>query len=184
MNYSQIAGSLGVSSNTVKSYVQFFEKSFLIRTIQPFFFNTKKRLVKFPKLYFRDTGILHHMLRLFSIDDLFGYPSAGNSWEAFVIQQIINNLPITVDVHFYRTQDGSELDLILSKGFKIIAGIEIKHSNAPRMTKGNTLAIDAIQSSTNYIITPSSADYPIRDNVQVCSFNRFMFHHLPVLVKS
>jgi len=183
MNYSQIAGSLGVSSNTVKSYVRFFENSFLIRTIQPFFFNTKKRLVKSPKLYFRDTGILHHMLRLFSIDDLFGYPSVGNSWEAFVIQQIINNLPITVDVHFYRTQDGSELDLILSKGFKIIAGIEIKHSNAPRMTKGNTLAIDTLQSSANYIITPSAEDYPIRDNIQVCSLNRFIFHHLPVLVR-
>jgi len=73
-------------------------------------------------------------------------------------------------------------DLILSKGFKIIAGIEIKHSNAPRMTKGNTLAIDTIQSSTNYIITPSAEDYPIRHNVQVCSLHRFIFHHLPVLV--
>lgn len=183
MNYTQIAGSLGVSSNTVKSYVQFFEKSFLIRTIQPFFFNTKKRLVKSPKLYFIDTGILHHMLRLLSVDDLFGHPSAGNSWEAFVIQQIINNLPLTVDAHFYRTQDGSELDLILSKGIQVIAGIEIKHSNAPRLSKGNTLAIDTLGIKTNFMITPSSDDYPIRENVQVCNLERFIFHYLPTLVK-
>jgi predicted AAA+ superfamily ATPase len=182
LNYSQLAGSLGVSANTVKSYIQFFEKSFLIRTLQPYYINIRKRLVKSPKLYFRDTGILHHLLRALSINDLFAHPGIGNSWEAFVLQQIISNLPADLDIHFYRTQDGSELDVVLSKGVRISAGIEIKYSNAPALTKGNTLAINTLNSPANYILTPSSDDYPIRKNIQVCSLERFIFHYLPALV--
>ena len=183
LNYSQLAGSLGLSSNTVKSHIDFFEKSFLIRTLQPFHINTKKRLVKSPKIYFRDTGILHHMLRVFNHNELLGHPGSGNSWEAFAIQQIINNLALGFDPHFYRTQDGSELDLIISKGTRIIAGIEIKHTNAPKLTKGNTLAIETLQSKTNFILTPSSDDYPVRDSVRVCSLERFVFHYLPRLME-
>lgn len=183
LNYSQIAGSLGVSSNTVKSYVEFFEHSFLIRTVQPFFIHTKKRLVKSPKLYFRDSGLLHHMLRIFNHNDLIGHPGSGNSWESFVIQQIANSLPSTVNTHFYRTQDGSELDLVITKGTRIIAGIEIKHTNAPRLSKGNTLAINTLLSKRNFIITPGSDDFPIREKVQVCSLEHFIFNYLPILVK-
>ena len=181
LNYSQLAGSLGLSSNTVKSYIQFFEKSFLIRTLQPFFINTKKRLVKSPKIYFRDTGILHHLLRVFNHNDLLGHPGSGSSWESFVIQQIVNNLPFGVDPYFYRTQDGSELDLIISKGKRVVAGIDIKYTNAPKLTKGNTLAIETLQSEKNFIITPSSDDYPIRDSVRVCSLEKFISHYLPQL---
>jgi predicted AAA+ superfamily ATPase len=182
LNYSQISGSLGVSSNTVKSYIQFFEKSFLIRTLPPFFLNTKKRLVKSPKLYFRDTGILHHMLRVFNLNDLYGHPGLGNSWESFVIQQIINSLPIGFDTHFYRTQDGSELDLVISKGINIIAGVEIKYSNAPGLSRGNNLAIETLKSHNNFIITPSSGDFPMKTNVQVCNLERFIHHYLPELL--
>ncbi|MEA1877938.1 MAG: ATP-binding protein [Bacteroidota bacterium] len=184
LNYTQISNSLGVSLNSVKSYIQFFEKAYLIRTLQPFHINTKKRLVKSPKIFFRDTGILHHLLRLYTRDDLFGHPNAGNSWEAFVIQQIINNLPLTVDTYFYRTQDGSEIDLIINRGINVLAAIEIRHSNAPKLSKGNTLAINTIQSQRNFIITPSSDDYPIKENVQVCNLNRFIDHHLPILCKT
>ena len=183
LNYSQIAGSLGISANSVKSYISFFEKSFLIRTITPFIPNTRKRLVKSPKLYFTDTGILHNMLRLFTFNDLLGHPASGNSWEAFVIQQIMNNLLFGYEVNFFRTQDGSELDLILSKGGQVVAGIEIKHTNAPKLTRGNTLAIDTLESKTNYIITPSSDDYQIRDNVWVYSVDSFIFEVLPELFK-
>jgi len=182
LNYSQISGSLGVSSNTVKSYIQFFEKSFLIRALPPFFLNTKKRLVKSPKLYFRDTGILHHMLRVFDLNDLFGHPGLGNSWESFVIQQIINCLPIGFDTHFYRTQDGSELDLVISKGIQIVAGVEIKYSNSPGLSRGNILAIETLKSHSNFIITPSSGDFPIKTNVQVCNLERFIHHYLPQLL--
>ncbi|MBN1133304.1 MAG: ATP-binding protein [Bacteroidales bacterium] len=184
INYSQIAGSLGVSSNTVKSYIQFFEHSFLIRMMQPYFVNIRKRLVKSPKLYFRDTGILHHMLRIFSQNDLYGHPGSGHSWESFVIQQIINNLPETVDTWFFRTQDGSELDLIITKGVKILAGIEIKHSNVPGLTRGNTLAINTLQINKNFIITPSTDDYPLREQVRVCNLETFIFKHLPGLENS
>ncbi len=182
LNYSQLSGSLGVSSNTVKSYIQFFEKSYLVRTLSPFFLNTKKRLVKSPKLYFTDTGILHHLLRIFDLNDLYGHPGVGNSWEAFVIQQVINSLPIGFDSHFYRTQDGSELDLVISKGLSIIAGIEIKSTNAPSLSRGNSLAIETLNTQRNFIITPSSADFPLRINVQVCSLERFIHHYLPQML--
>ena len=182
LNYSQIAGSLGISANSVKSYIQFFEKSFLIRTLPPFIANTRKRLVKSPKLYFRDTGLLHHLLRISSYDDLLGHPASGNSWEAFVLQQIINNLPLAYDANFFRTQDGSELDMILSKGGKISTAIEIKLTNAPKLTRGNTLAIETFGSDRNYIITPTSDNYPIKNNVRVCSLDSFIFEVLPELI--
>jgi len=122
------------------------------------------------------------MLRVFNHNELLGHPGSGNSWEAFAIQQIINNLALGFDPHFYRTQDGSELDLIISKGTQIIAGIEIKHSNAPKLTKGNTLAIETVQSKNNFIVTPSSDDYPIRDNVRVCSLEQFLNLYLPQIL--
>jgi predicted AAA+ superfamily ATPase len=140
--------------------------------------------VKSTKLYFRDTGLLHYLLRILNYDDLLGHPSAGNSWEAFVLQQIINNLPIAYDVNFFRTQDGSELDLILSKGGQIFTTVDIKHTNAPKLTRGNTLAIETLESKTNYIVTPSSDVYPIRENVWACSLESFVFKVLPELIIS
>lgn len=116
------------------------------------------------------------------MNDLYGHPGLGNSWEAFVIQQVINSLPIGFDPYFYRTQDGSELDLVISKGLNIIAGIEIKYSNAPGLSRGNSLAIETLDSQRNFIITPSSEDYPLRKNVQVCDLDRFIHHYLPQLL--
>jgi len=182
VNYSQIAGSLGVSSNTVRSYIQFFEKALLIRTLQPYFLNVKKRLVKSPKLYFRDTGILHHLLRIFNRNELFGHPGAGRSWEAFAIQQIKNNLPETYDTCFYRTQDGSELDLLILRGDQILAGIEIKLTNAPGLSRGNSVAIDTLKINKNFIITPSSDNYPFKEKVHVCSLEQFVLNYLPELL--
>ena len=183
INYSQIASSIGVSVNTVKSYISFFEKSFLIRIVQPYFTNIKKRLVKSPKLYFRDTGILHHLLRLFDLDDLYGHPAVGNSWEAFVIQQISNNLDFKYDINFYRTQDRSELDFIIKKGNSLLAGIEIKFTNSPKLTKGNTIALNDLRIENNFILTPSSDDYPLRENIRVCSLEKFIFNYLPKIKK-
>ena len=179
LNYSHLANSLGISVNSVRSYIHFFEKAFLIRILRPYHMNTKKRLVKSPKIYFKDTGLLHHQMRIFNQDDIYGHPDKGNSWECFVIQQICNNLPATLDTWFYRTQDGSELDLVMSKGIKIIAAIEIKLSNAPKLSKGNSLAIESINSKNNFIITPSSEDYLIRETVRVCSLETFINNYLP-----
>ena len=182
LNYSQLSGGLGVTANSVKTYIRFFEQSFLIRLVKPYFANTKKRLVKSPKLFFTDTGILHHLLKIYNRDALFGHPNIGNSWEAFVMQQIISNLPLTIETHFYRTQDGSEIDLVLLKDARVKAAIEIKNSNSPKLTKGNTLAIETLQSQYNFIITPSSDDYLIRQNVRVCNVNDFVFQYLPKLI--
>ncbi len=182
LNYSQLSSGLGVTANSVKTYIRFFEQSFLIRLVKPYFANTKKRLVKSPKLFFTDTGILHQLLKIYNRDALFGHPNIGNSWEAFVMQQIISNLPLTIELYFYRTQDSSEIDLVLIKDAKVKVAIEIKNSNSPKLTKGNTLAIETLQSQYNFIVTPSSDDYLIRKNVRVCNINDFVFQYLPKLI--
>ena len=167
----------------MKSYIQFFQNSFLVRLLKPWHANTGKRLVKSPKLLFTDNGILHHLLKIYNKEILLGNPHVGNSWESFVIQQIVSMLPVTIDTYFYRTQDGSEIDLLLTRGEEILATIEIKFSNTPKLTRGNTVAIETLKSEKNFIITPSSDVYRIRENLSVCNVSHFVKVVLPGLVE-
>ncbi|MFA9389810.1 MAG: ATP-binding protein [Prolixibacteraceae bacterium] len=182
INYTQLSRGLGVSSNSVRSYVQFFQNSFLVRLLKPWSSNTGKRLVKSPKLLFIDSGILHHLLKIYDRPTLLGNPHVGNSWKSFVIQQIICNIPIAVEPYFYRTQDGSEIDLLLVRGESILAAIEVKFSNAPKLTRGNTVAIETLESKRNYIVTPSFDYYRIREDIWVCSVGHFVNIVLPELI--
>lgn len=174
INLSLIGKSLSLSSNTVKSYVEFIENAFLIRNIQPFFKNTKKRLTKSPKVFWRDTGVLHHLLQINTYDQLLGHPSLGGSWEAFVIQQIIATAPKELDFNYYRTQDGAEVDLVISKGGEAIIACEIKFTNNPKLSKGNTIALQDVAAKHNFIITPQADYYPIKENTWVCSLGWFV----------
>ncbi|MCB0737875.1 MAG: ATP-binding protein [Bacteroidetes bacterium] len=174
LNLSTIGRSLGISTNTAKTYVDFIENAFLIRSIRPYFKNTKKRLTKSPKVYWRDTGILHQLLQISNYDQLLGHPQLGVSWEAFVIQQIIANAPSELDFAYYRTQDGAEVDLLIIKGGEPIIGCEIKFTNSPKLSKGNTIALQDVNAINNFIITPQAHSYPIKENVQVCSLGWFL----------
>ena len=174
INLSLIGKSLSLSSNTVKSYVEFIENAFLIRNIQPFFKNTKKRLTKSPKVFWRDTGVLHHLLQINTYDQLLGHPSLGASWEAFVIQQIIATAPKELDFNYYRTQDGAEVDLVISKGGEALIACEIKFTNNPKLSKGNTIALQDVAAKHNFIITPQADYYPIKENTWVCSLGWFV----------
>lgn len=174
MNLSLIGKSLSLSTNTVKSYVEFIENAFLIRSIQPYFKNTKKRLTKSPKVFWRDTGVLHHLLQINTYDQLLGHPSLGASWEAFVIQQIIATAPKELDFSYYRTQDGAEVDLIITKGDEPIIACEIKFTNNPKLSKGNTVALQDVAAKHNFIITPQADYYPIKENIWVCSLAWFI----------
>ena len=174
INYSNIAKSLSVSSTTLKKYIDFLENAFLIRQLQPFYPNIKKRIVKAPKLYLRDTGILHNLLNIQSTDDLEGNPLKGNSWEGFVIEQILQIAGSSHEPYFYRTHQGAECDLVLTKSSKPIYSIEIKFSAAPTLTKGNKIAFNDIGAVKNYVIIPESEEYQLSEDITVCGLNSFL----------
>jgi predicted AAA+ superfamily ATPase len=167
LNASNLARSLGVSAPTVTNALYYLEEAMLIRILKPWHANTTKRLVKSPKVYIRDTGMLHHLLATGSLNQLFGHPQAGNSWEGFVIQQLLATLPPGLQPYFYRTAAGAELDLLLVGSNKVEWAIEIKMSGTPQLTRGNTEAQLDLQPAQSAIITPMSGSYPFRDKWMV-----------------
>jgi predicted AAA+ superfamily ATPase len=173
--------SLGVTAPTVLRYLDYLEGGYLIRRMQPWFVNAKKRLVKSPKVYLRDSGILHHLLKLDSIDEVLGHPIAGTSWEGYVIEQIFQAKPDHLDMYFYRTHDGAECNVVLVKGIIPIACIEIKLTNAPSVSKGFYTSIADLSPKKKFVITPSSEDYPVKDGVIVTSLRQFLVKHLPAI---
>lgn len=181
LNTSDIANSLGITSNTAKRYIDFMESAYLIRRVYPIWANLKKRIVKAPKVFLRDSGILHHLLNILTFEDLLSHPSAGHSWEAFVVQQIAANLPVNMEMYHYRTHNGSEVDLVLNKGISTAASIEIKLSDAPHLSRGNTIAFEDLKAPMNFVITPSSDNYLIKEKVRVCSLKAFILDYLPKL---
>jgi uncharacterized protein len=181
LNISDIANSLGISVVTAKRYIDFMENAYLIRRIFPVWTNLKKRLVKAPKLFIRDTGVLHGLLNISGFDDLMSNPLAGHSWEGFVVQEIAANLPENIQMYYYRTQNGSEVDLVLIKGMETLAALEIKLSDSPSLSRGNTIAFNDLMAKFNFVITPSSDDYLIRENLRVCSIGTFVNNYLPIL---
>ncbi len=164
-NAAKLADSLGVDSKTTRRYLDLLEDTFMTRQLQPFFANIKKRLVKSPKVYIRDTGLLHTLLKIFSFDDLSANPALGSSWESFCVEQIIALKSGSYDVYFYRTQAGAEIDLVLTKGMKIEIAIEVKYSLNPKMTKSSLNAINEIKPKKTWIIYPGKESYPIKKDV-------------------
>jgi predicted AAA+ superfamily ATPase len=181
-NASNFARSLGVSSPTVTRYLHFLEEAFLVNRLMPFYFNTKKRLVKSPKVYVRDSGVLHYLTNTLDPAILPVNVIVGASWEGYVVEQVKQLAGRNLDMYYYRTHHGTECDLVLVKGLKPLTCIEIKYSSAPKITKGFTLAINDLETSANFIITPGCDDYLIRENVKVCSLQTFLTFHLKDLI--
>lgn len=172
LNLSKLGESLGLTHPTIKRYIDLLEQTFIVRTIQPYDVNVKKRLVKSPKVFIRDSGILHHLLSITNFNSLLGNPVFGTSWEGIVIENIIVNMP-TWDYYFYRTATGDEIDLILKKGNKVIA-IECKASDAPKVTKGFYRSLEVIKPNNIYIIAPTNDTYQIAENVTVIGLGNFL----------
>lgn len=169
INYESLGNSLGVSSPTIKKYVDFFESSYLIRRLQPWFSNISKRLVRSPKIYIRDTGILHALLAIGNFEQLQGHPTLGASWEAYIIQEIATILPPRHDLYFYRTQDGTEADVLIVKAGIPDILVEIKYSSTPAITKSLLLAANDLKTRRNIIIAPVAEGYFLRDSFEVLS---------------
>ena len=169
VNYSMLANSLGISQPTVSKAIDFLEQAFLIRRLSPYFVNIGKRLVKSPKIYIRDSGLLHHLLNIKTHESLLGNIVAGGSWEGYIIQEIVSQLPPNALPFYYRSQDGSELDLVIEQGLGISLAVEIKLSDSPTLSKGNNLALNDLGNPPLLIVTPSAADYQQKPNIWVCS---------------
>lgn len=178
-NASGLAASLGVTQPTVNKYIALLEGSFLIRRLPPYFANMGKRLTKSPKLYLRDSGLLHYLLRVFDMESLRGNPAVGASWEGYVIEQIIREAPEFSDFYYYRTQNGAEVDLLMitPSGKKVC--IEIKFSVAPVISKGFYQSIEDLQSDFNYVITPSGECFDRSDKLRICPLAIFLEKELP-----
>jgi uncharacterized protein len=178
LNATTIGNSLGVTTPTVKRYIDFLEDAFLLKSLHPFHWNISKRLVKTPKVFLTDTGILHHLLGVNDFVSLSGNPIIGSSWESFVFNQVLAVKPDGIDLYFYRTHHGAEVDLVFARGYTVVATAEVKYSNSPQLTKGNFQAIDDLKASINYVITPSSDDFLIKENIRVCSLKCFVDNYL------
>lgn len=181
LNMNDLSKSLEVSVNTVKSYLAFFESAFLIRLLRPYHSNIKKRIVKSPKVYIRDSGVLHYFLGIDSLTEIFSHPKLGASWEGFIIEQIINLLPANRKAYYYRTYDGSELDILIEKGGKPFAAIEIKLGADTRPSRGNTLAIQTLKTKHNFLVIKENDDYVISENFRVVGIEHFIHKYLPGL---
>lgn len=177
-NKESYGKSLGVTAPTVGRYLEYMEGAFLVTRLQPWFNNSKKRLVKAPKIYIRDTGILHTMLRVPDMDDLFGHPQVGASWEGFVIEQIRQLKPAHLDMYFYRTHQGTEADVVLVKGIKPIACIEIKLSVSPALSKGFLQSVEDLKTNTNFIIIPTGDSYQTKGKITIVNLSDFVNTHL------
>jgi uncharacterized protein len=166
-NSAAIAASMGgLSHNTVASYLDILVDTMMVRRLEPHFVNIGKRLIKSPKVYVRDSGLLHALLGIRDLSYLMGHPSAGASWEGFCIEQICNQLPVGAVVSYYRTAAGTELDLIVETGGKKIA-FEIKFASNPKVTKGFWQGLEDVKADKAYIVAPVKEAWKCSDNVWV-----------------
>ncbi|WP_425637704.1 ATP-binding protein [Algoriphagus yeomjeoni] len=174
LSYATFAKSLGLTAPTIKTYLSFLLDAFLLRELPSWSVNTKKRLVKSPKLYFRDTGMLHYLLGIKNMDSIFGNVVLGSSWEAFVINQVAIVLKSDDEMYFYRTQDGSEIDLLIRRNNQWLAAAEIKFSLSPKLTKGNYLAMEDLGIEKLQVVIPREENYPMAKNIQVVGLTHFI----------
>jgi predicted AAA+ superfamily ATPase len=167
LNASQLGLALGgVSHTTAMRYLDTLVDTMVVRRLEPHFANVGKRLVKSPKVYVRDSGLLHALLGLGTVQDLQGHSVAGASWEGFVVEQVAAALPAGAQLGFYRTAAGAELDLVIEYGSRKIA-VEIKFSSAPRPTKGFWEALKDLNISRAYVVAPVERRYPLAQDVEV-----------------
>ena len=167
LNASRLAAALEISSPTVSRYIDLLADLLLVRRLSPLVANVGKRLVKSPKVYVRDSGLVHALLRLQTLDSVIGHPVAGASWEGFVLESLLAAAPPDVQPSFYRTSAGAELDLVLDMGGKSgLWAIEIKRTAAPSISKGMRSAIVDIAPKRCFVVHAGEDRFPVAKDVE------------------
>ena len=166
LNQSQLAASLAVSGQTVSRYIDLLCDLMLVRRLPPWHGNVGKRLVRAPKVYVRDSGLVHTLLGLPDLEAVLSHPVAGASWEGFVIEQLIAAAP-RADASFYRTSHGAEADLVLNLRQGETWVVEIKRASAPTVSRGFHLAAEDVGATRKLLVAPVDSTYPLRDGIEV-----------------
>lgn len=165
LNQSQLAASLAISGQTVARYIDILADLMLVRRLPAWHGNVGKRLVRAPKVYVRDSGIVHALLGLTNLESVLGHPVAGASWEGFVIEQLLAAAP-HAEASFYRTAHGAEADLVLGFRNGETWVVEIKRASAPTVSKGFHVAAADVSAIRKLLIAPVAAPYPMRDGIE------------------
>lgn len=166
VNGSRLAANLSVSTSTIARYIDLLTDLLLIRRLSPYHSNLGKRMVKSPKIYIRDSGILHALLGIPDFDALAGHPVIGASWEGFVIEQLLAVAPDRTQAAFYRTRAGAELDLVLEFPGGEITAVEIKSGLEPKLSKGLRHALEDIQPNSTFVVYAGNDRYPISESIE------------------
>lgn len=174
LNAAALARSLGVDGKTVAKYIDLMVDLLLVRRLRPWSKNVGKRLVKSPKLYVRDSGLIHALLGLEDYDSLLSHPVVGGSWEGFVVENVLNTVPPGSEAYFYRTSAGAEVDLVLDLPGQEQWVIEIKRSTAPRLDKGFYHAYEDLKPDAAFVVYPGDDSYSINKNVEAVGLETLM----------
>ncbi|MCY3624639.1 MAG: ATP-binding protein [Candidatus Dadabacteria bacterium] len=174
VNVSKLAENLEVGRAAINHYIDILTDLLLVRRIEPWYTNVKKRLVKSPRYYVRDSGILHRLLGIGNYDALLSNPILGKSWEGFVVENIHSVLPRLAETCFYRTAAGAEVDLVIKMPSAEVWAVEIKHGVAPKLSKHYSQTCDDIGATHRFVVYGGDDEFPLGDNVYVISLPKFM----------
>ena len=169
LNLAKLAANLEVDGKTISLYLDIFIGLLLLRRLEPWHFNVKKRLVKSPRYYIRDSGITHRLLGIENYNSLLSHPVVGKSWEGFVVENIHSVLPSSAQTYFYRTAAGAEIDLLIKAPSGEVWAIEIKNSRAPKIQRGFKFACKDLDVSRRYLVYSGSDEFSIGDGIVVIS---------------
>lgn len=167
LNAAELARSLAVSGKTLAAYIDLFVDLFLLRRLEPWHANIAKRLVKSPRIYLRDSGLLHHLLGLVTLEDLLGHPRLGASWEGFVIENIIATLPDGARAFFYRSAAGAEIDLVLTlPGHRRPWAVEVKRGRTPKLERGFHHAREDVDPERCLVVCGTEEPFSMKDGIE------------------
>jgi uncharacterized protein len=171
LNTSELGKSFGAADTTVKRYLDILSGTFLIRQLQPWYYNTKKRLVKSPKIYFRDSGLFHNLSNIETFTQLERHPKLGASWEGFAMEQVIDHFNlIGDDIYFWGVHTGAELDLVFQKNGQLW-GMEVKYNEAPSKTKSMLSAIKELSLQHLWVLYPGKETYKMDPHITAVGLN-------------
>ncbi len=174
VSYSKLGANLEIDGKTIRNYIDILTDLLLVRRLEPWHANVKKRLVKSPRYYIRDSGIQHRLLGINSYNALLSNPALGKSWEGFVVENIHSVLPRRAETCFYRTAAGAEIDLVIKMPSSEIWAVEIKYGTAPKPGKHYSQICDDVGATRKYILYGGDDEFPIGDDVVFVSLPRFM----------
>ncbi len=184
LNLSTLSRSLGLSVNTIKSYIDYLENGYMVRRVEPWSSNLGKRIVKTPKIYLRDSGLLHHLLNINTESALLSHPAVGASFESFALDQIFLATGKKAELFFYREHAGGEVDLLITLGNKIIAAVEIKLSSESGLSAAGKKTLEALNAKNQFIVTAdSTVTTRLSGNMVLCSLKDFIAIELPAILK-